>query len=338
METALYDPAHGFFARAPIGPEGDFVTSPHVSPAFGALLARQVAECWELLGRPDPYAVAEVGAGDGTLARTILAEASQVEPLDRALRYVAVERGPGSLDALQAAGLETQRELRGPAHVVLANELLDNLPFHRLRERGGRTVEVMVGDREGRLVEVEAAPTAEALAALDRPLQPGEERPVSPAALAFVDDLAAAIPRGYAFLIDYGFGPSERAGEVHAYRSHRVTGDVLAEPGDRDVTAAVDLSAIAARARAAGLQVWGPVSQRDALLALGMRLWIRGVRDRVAGAERGGDHRLAARLWSEISRASILIDEGKLGGLRVLVLGTEGLPAPAAALGERPVC
>ena len=332
MEAALYDPHHGFYARPPIGPAGDFVTSPHVSPAFGDLLARQLAECWELLGRPDPFVVAEAGAGDGTLARRI-AEAS-IEPVARAMRYVAIERSPGALAALRSAGIEASERLPGPVHVVLANELLDNLPFHRLRERGGHAVEVLVGHTGERLVEVEGEPSPEALAPLDRPLEPGEERPVSPAALSFVDDIAAAVPRGYAFLIDYGFEPGERTGEVHSYRSHRVTGDVLAEPGSRDVTAAVDLGAIAARAARAGLGTWGPVSQRDALLGLGMRLWLRGLRARRADAEREGDHRLAMRLWGAISRASILVDEGKLGGLKVLVLGTEGLPAPAAALGD----
>jgi SAM-dependent MidA family methyltransferase len=72
MEWALYDPEEGFYARLPVGEQGHFVTSPHLSPVFGRLLARQVAEFWELLDRPSPFDVIEVGAGDGTLARQIL--------------------------------------------------------------------------------------------------------------------------------------------------------------------------------------------------------------------------------------------------------------------------
>src|SRR5207249_10551391 len=65
MEAALYDPADGYFSRLPVGEGGDFVTSPHVSPAFGLLIARQLAEMWQLLGRPDPFGVVEAGAGQG---------------------------------------------------------------------------------------------------------------------------------------------------------------------------------------------------------------------------------------------------------------------------------
>ena len=326
MEEALYDPVEGFYARPRVGAEGDFVTSPHVSPAFAALLARQVGQCWDLLGRPDPFRVVEAGAGDGTLARGILAEAGAVPELGAALSYSAVERSPGAIEALRVAGIEAHERLAeaGEAHVVLANELLDNLPFHRLRRRGDRLVEVFVGLEGDRFAEVEGEPAPEALGA-DVPS--GEERVVSPEALGFVGDVARAVPRGYAFLFDYGHGRGERPGEVHGYRSHRVTTDVLAAPGSRDITAAVDLGAVAAEAQRLGFQVWGPVSQREALLGLGMRLWIRAVRGRGPGDSR--------EVVEAVSRASILTDEDKLGALKLLVLGTAGLPAPAAALGDR---
>lgn len=337
MEEALYDSREGFYAGVPIGPDGHFVTSPHVSGAFGALLARQLGECWDLLGRPAPFRVVEVGAGDGTLARRILAEAATVPKLAGALAYAAVERSAGAWGALAAAGLEVRERVAdaGRAHVVVANELLDNLPFHRLRERDGRVVEVLVGAEGERFVEVEGRPTPDALAALEEPLRPGEERPVSPAGLAFLGDVAAALDPGYAFLFDYASGPDERPTEVQAYLSHRVTGDLLSDPGSRDLTAAVDLGALRSAAGRHGLAAWGPVSQREALLGLGMRLWLRGVREAQRSAEARGDHREAARLYSERSRASILVDGSKLGGLSLLVLASEGLPAPAAALGDR---
>lgn len=343
MEAALYDPEEGFYARPPgraepVGDDGHFVTSPHVSPAFGDLLARQLAEGWDLLGRPSPFTVVELGAGDGTLASQVLSAAASVPALAASLRYVAVERSPGARAALarrrhRAAG--SLAEVGRFAGCVVANEVLDNLPFHRLRRRGDRTVEVMVRADGDRLVEVEETPTPEALAALRRPLGPGEERPVSPQALSLVREVAGALDRGYAFLFDYGFAEGEAPGPVHAYRGHRVLSEVLEDPGRQDVTAAVDLGALAGEARAAGLQVWGPVSQREALLGLGYRVWARGVRRRQAEAEAAGRWREANRLFAERSRASILVDEGKLGGLRLLVLGTGGLPAPAAALGDR---
>src|SRR5438309_7785982 len=128
MEAALYDPDHGFYSRAPIGERGHFVTSPHVSPVFGHLLARQVVEFWDLLDRPDPFHVVEVGAGDGTLAGQVLS--SVASGVTRAIRYVAVERGLDGRERIRRAGVEPRASLdeipplgRG---CVLANELLDN--------------------------------------------------------------------------------------------------------------------------------------------------------------------------------------------------------------------
>ncbi len=335
MEVALYDPDHGFYARAPIGRDGHFVTSPHVSTAFADLLARQLAECWELLDRPDPFTVVELGAGDGTLARRILQAVRLVPELASSLRYVATERTPGQAAALHTGGLEVIPSLARAAPItgcVIANELLDNVPFHRLRGGpDGRVVEVMVGVDGDRLIEVEAEPETETLAALTRPLAEGEERPVSMQGLQVIRDIAGSLERGYTFLFDYGFVDGETPGPVHAYRGHRVLADVLEGPGSRDVTAAVDLETVARAARDAGLQVWGPVTQRDALLALGYRLWEEGVRSRQVQVEA----RHATRLYEERSRASILIDPAKLGGLYLLALGTKEQPPPAAVLADR---
>ena len=337
MEAALYDPDEGFYARAAVGPDADFVTSPHVSPAFGALVARQLGECWELLGRPVPFRVVEAGAGDGTLARQIVAEAGAVPELAAALRYRAVERSGRARASLTESGVDAHERLEeaGPAEVVVANELLDNLPFHRVRRRRGGLVEILVGLAGDRFVEVEADPSPEALEALQGAPTGGGERPASPALLAFVRHAARTVERGYVFLFDYGFGPGERPGEVHGYLAHRVTGDVLTDPGSRDITAAVDLGAVATEAQRLGLTAWGPVTQRDALLGLGMRLWIQGMRRRAVEAEAREDHGETRRLFEAISRASMLVDEDKLGRLKLLVLGTNGLPAPAAALGDR---
>lgn len=334
MEAVLYDPAEGFYARPALGPEGHFVTSPHVSPAFGGLVARQLGEAWDFLGRPDPFPVIEAGAGDGTLARAVLEAAALVPKFARAVRYVAVERSPGARRALEARGIEARASVaeagRGLPGCVLANELLDNMPFHRLRERKGRAVEVFVATEGGRLVEVEGEPSAEALAALRAPLAPGEERPVSPSTLAFVGEVAATLARGYAFLFDYGFGAGERPLPLRAYRRHRLLADVLEEPGSRDVTAGVDFAAIMEEAALVGLSVWGPVSQREALRALGFADWAASLDARRAEAEAKAEQRAALRLRAELSRASILVDPEHLGSLRLLVLGKGGLPPPAA--------
>jgi SAM-dependent MidA family methyltransferase len=338
MERALYDPDGGFYQRPRVGEEGDFVTSPHVSPAFGALLGRQIGQVWDLLERPPVLTVAEVGAGDGTLAGQILEAVRAVPNLAASVRYVALERSRGGRFALAALPLElhTQLEDLEPFEgCILANELLDNLPFRRLRRRNGRTVEVRVGTSNGSLVEVETEAPTELLALLPGPLEEDEERPVSPHALDFVRQVARVLKRGYCFLFDYGFSKDEKPGPVHAYRRHRVLADVLEEPGSRDVTAAVDLEAIAVEARRFKLSVWGPISQRDALLGLGFRTWMSGQRSRQAELQLARRSRDATRLYSQRQRASILVDPDKLGGMRVLVFGTKGLPPPAAAIGDQ---
>ena len=338
MEAALYDPADGFYANPPIGVDRHFVTSPHVSSAFGDLLARQAVEVWELLGHPRPFTIVEVGAGDGTLARQVTHALRTVADVGASLQYVAVERSAGAREALERLDIEVRGSLPdvGPrTGFLIANELFDNLGFHRIRNRDGHLREVMVGTDGENLVEVEAEPSAEVLSALGRPLSVGEERPVSPHSRALVRQIAATISRGYALLFDYGFGPQEAAGPVHGYRDHQVLADVLEDPGSRDVTAAVDMEALRDEGERAGLTVWGPVSQREALLALGFRLWLSGLRTRQAEAEQAGDWREANRLFGERSKATLLIDPSQLGGLQMLAFGTAELPPPASVLGDR---
>jgi SAM-dependent MidA family methyltransferase len=337
MDVALYDSEAGFYARPPVGEAGHFVTSPHVSPAFGALLARQVGQAWDLLGKPSEMTVLEVGAGDGTLARQILEGVAVVPELAAAVRYLAVERSPGARDSLAGAGIEVRPSLDEVdpfTGCVLANELLDNLPFRRVRQRDGRTVEVVVGVEDGRLVEIEQEAPSDLVEMTAGFSTDAEEYPVSPEALGFARDVARVLKRGYCFLFDYGFAEGDSPGPVHAYRDHRVLEDVLDEPGSRDVTAAVDLAAVAREATGAGLRVWGPISQREALLGLGFRTWMQALRSRQTELQVTRGWRYAARVYSERQRASILIDPDKLGGLQVLVFGTDGLPPPAASIGD----
>jgi len=327
MEHALYGPG-GFYERPPIGPEGHFVTSPHVHPVFADLVRFALLQAREALGRPEPFRVVELGAGDGTLARGILLglEADKV-----AVDYIAVEVSPGAREALRRlpvrvlASLEELEPL--DPGVVLANELLDNLPFRRVRRRRGLPVEVRVGLAGDRLVEVEAPCEPELAALAPDDLADGEEAVVPTGALALVEALARALVRGYALLIDYGSagGP---AGEVHGYRAHAVLEDVLEDPGSADITAGVDLGRVASRAEELGLRAHGIVPQWRALLALGYERWVAGERERQAElltARRGLE---AVRAWEGRSRASLLVDPAALGRLRWLLLSTPELPTP----------
>ena len=336
MQHALYGPG-GFYERPPVGRDGHFVTSPHVHPVFARLVGVGLERMWVTLERPVPFLLLEAGAGDGTMARELL------EGFARggiAVDYSAVEASSGARDALRHLPIRVHERVTDAVPVdggvVLANELLDNLLVRRVRKVGDDIVELRVGIDGGRLVAVDT-PCDEHLAAASPPLSPDEEGVVPVGAMSFIDDLAGALTRGYALLIDYGReqGP---AGQIHGYRSHRVLEDVLDDPGSADITAGVDLGGVRERARARGFQAFEPVPQRSALMALGFEEWARRELEHQQGLLAAEKGLRAVRTWEGRSRASLLVDPAALGRLRWLVLATTGLPAPdwlEHALGHR---
>ncbi len=111
MDLALYGPG-GFYERPPVGPGGDFITSPHLHPIFGELLAEAIRELHTTLGAPDPFELIDVGSGDGTLLRQVLPELD-----DLPMRVTAIERSPGARAALETMDGITVRVLdRGSSH------------------------------------------------------------------------------------------------------------------------------------------------------------------------------------------------------------------------------
>jgi SAM-dependent MidA family methyltransferase len=335
MEVALYS-AGGFYDVPPVGERGDFVTSPHVHGVFAELIASGLREMWEQLGEPSPFTIVEVGAGDGTLARRLVAHLADVP-----LRYAAVERSAGARRALAAVpGVEVAERLRDVGAVVggvvLANELLDNLPFRRVRILDGRATEVRIAlGADDRLSEVQTECDASLAAIVARATRDGAdgggeldapaEIAVPVAALGFVDELAATLEVGWAVLIDYG--ARRPGGGVRGYRSHRVLDDLLSDPGSSDLTAEVDFAAIAARAAEDGLRVDGLPTQREALVALGLERWAREELERQGRLQRDRAGIEAVRAWSGRSRATLLVDPAGLGRLRWLVV-SRGVAAP----------
>ena len=312
MEHALSGPG-GYYEQPPVGPEGDFVTSPHVHPVFGAMLAKALRSFHDVLGHPEPFRITEVGAGDGTLARQLCDELADLK-----VAYTAVETSSGAREALAAIdGIHVEGELAGDPHVVVAHELLDNLPFRRIR--GDR--EVRVGLDDDGFVDVETPWDGE-------PPEPRGVDAIEPVgSLVFVDRLATILTHGYALLIDYG-AVGSTGGEIHGYRDHRVVEDVLADPGSTDITAGVDFARIAARAQERGLIAHPSVTQHDALVALGFESWLRAELERQTALLDARAGLEAVRTWSGRSRATLLVDPSALGRMRWLVLATPGLPRP----------
>lgn len=319
MELALYAPG-AYYDDPPIGagPVGDFVTSPHVHPIFAQLLAEAIRDLHEAMGRPDGFELIEAGAGDGTLLRALLPELADLDP-----RVTAVERSAGARAALATidgvAVRDTMPDAGDPA-LILAHELLDNLPFRRFRSTGDGRREVYVGLVDDRLVEVLEPVTG--LETTD-----DDETVVPTGAASFVvEALAGPAPRAL-LAIDYG---SDRGsgGPAHGYASHRIVEDLLASPGATDITAGVDFGFLSGAVTTQGLRAFPTVSQHDALIALGFEDWLNTELERQQDLLDTGRGAEAVRTWGGRSHAVMLADPSGLGRFRWFVAATPDVAEP----------
>jgi len=351
MRLALYDPDHGFYsAGGHAGRRGDFITSPEVGPLFGAVIARYLDARWRELGSPASFLVVEVGAGVGTLARTVLAAAPDCLA---ALTYVLVEQSealrarhgehlPMSEPAFAFAPVDADglplvadAEDRGPVFVslaerpaapicgvVLANELLDNLPFDQLAfvDGGWREVRVALGPDDATLVELltPAAPEDAAWAPRVAPgAGEGARLPRQRAAVDWVRDVLGQIERGALLVLDYADDSATLASRppaewIRTYREHERGVAPLLELGRQDITVEVALDQVTAAhpattrwTQAAFLQAHGI----DALVEEGRRIW----------HERAAIGDLASmKARSRIREAEALLDPAGLGAFHVL--------------------
>ena len=290
MELALYHPAHGYYARADrrIGRTGDFYTSVSVGPLFGRLLARQFEQMAERLDDAGPFWIVEQGGHDGQLAADILgALRERAAGLFSRVRYAIVE----PVEAARARQRETLKsfaasvqwfasleELSGarPSGVFFSNELVDALPVRVVRRVGDQWRERCV-IAEGRgFAWCEERIADEPLRAATVALPPidGYTTEVHLAARAWMGDVARTLARGYVLTIDYGhaaslyYAPFRQQGTLTAYREHRRSRDVLADPGDQDLTAHVNFTALVRAGEAAGLAPLAWLDQQHFLMGI----------------------------------------------------------------------
>jgi SAM-dependent MidA family methyltransferase len=346
MDLALYDPIGGYYRSGTVrtGRGGDFLTAPETHPIFGAALARGLTEIWERLGRPEPFVLREHGAGTGTLALAILAGLQRDEsPLAESMRYEPVEVEQRRVETiaarLAAAGLADRLlspdQWGRPIHgVVLANEVLDALPTHRVVSRGGSLHEVFVGTRDGRFADVEGQPSTAGLAArLDDEaivLVDGQHAEICLALDPWLSAVAAGLRRGILLLIDYGHPSGElydpirrRDGTLRAYLRQRVHDDPYLHVGRQDLTAHVDVGAVERAARAAGLSHLGTTTQAEFLVGLGIQDLLHAIQADPA-----------TTLEDYLSlRASLmrLLDPGATGRFRVMGFGRDWPDGPPLA-------
>jgi SAM-dependent MidA family methyltransferase len=308
MDIALYGD-HGFYlTTGRAGRRGDFITSPEVGPLFGMVLARWIEAEWAAAGRPDDFVVIECGAGPGTLARAVLAAAPQWRD-----RYVAVELSTVQRESHPAGVISASIWPSGPARgVIVANELLDNLPF-RLAVYDGVWREVMVAESGGRFVEV-TAPLAHVPAFLPASAPHGSRLPIQEGAGVWLAAARGLLRQGTVMAIDYCVQRSDDlVGRpwrewLRTYRGHDRGRHYLLDPGTQDITTHVCLDQLPAgesSSQAAFLQVWGIADLVDE----GRTAW---------RAAAGRPDLAALAMRSRVSEAEALLDPAGLGGFSVV--------------------
>lgn len=298
MDAALYHPEHGYYrsGRKRIGREGDFFTSSHVHAAFGELVAGQIREMADpFTGRRSSFWIIEAGPGEGHLAADMMRALRPVSPGDPArFRLGLVETSPAlrrvQRRSLEKAGClegtvwwESLDELAGePARngCLVANELLDALPVHRVVIRKGRLREIFVSARDGEFVETEGEPVGKEIAAYLREekirLEEGQQAEVNLGALEWARATARVIGNGYWIVIDYGYparelyAPERARGTLLSYHRHRASEEFYRDVGERDLTAHLNFTALIRAAERAGWRSCGITNQMRFLISMGL--------------------------------------------------------------------
>ncbi len=330
MEVALFWPHGGYYvAGDPIGHAGDYYTSPQVHPSFGALLALQLYQMWQILDQPNPFTVLELGAGNGLLSRDVV-DCAQDLPAEflRSLHYVcldrraelgfqALDRSAASISRVTAAGVP----FKNVVGCFLSNEFLDSFPVHQVTIRRGVLQEVYVTINDEELVSCVSEPStpalAERLANLRVKLEEGQTAEISLGLDGWAEAVANSLEAGFVLSVDYGAAAEEIYSTERRYRGtlttfyrHAQLDAPLRHVGHQDITAQVDFTSVTDAGRRAGLEPLGYLSQGEFLGNLGIRrmqsrLASLGLEQRHADANRAGILDLTRR--------------GGLGDFKVLV-------------------
>lgn len=308
MALCLFDPEHGYYTtRDPFGRQGDFTTAPEVSQMFGELVAVWLYAAWQAEGVPDDAVVAEIGPGRGMLMKDMQRTLKRLDGGFAARRFAMVEASP-RLAEMQRKTLEGAPAMpswharvedlpEGPLFIV-GNELFDAVPIRQLVKTAAGWRERAVGvDENGALNFVAAAGKVD-----DTLLPPGAaEAPegaifeVAPARAALMDTIGERLARtgGAGLFIDYGHEGPALGDTLQAVRRHAYD-DVLAHPGEADLTAHVDFAALAAAIRRHGLTA-RLMPQGDFLLGLGLL-------ERAGRLGAGRNHAAQEQIRGEVER------------------------------------
>ncbi|MFT7599133.1 MAG: SAM-dependent MidA family methyltransferase [Acidimicrobiales bacterium] len=297
VEQCLYASGTGFYSSG-VGRAGrrtgDFITSPEVGPLFGAVLANAIDQWWDDLGRPDPFPVVDVGSGPGTLLRA-LEFASPRCAVAWELRSVDLAPGTTAQHSSELGQLD--------GAVVIANELLDNLPFRVVERTAEGWSEVYVEAGAEVLLPLDIAPFGTETIELEA----GQRAPLLEQAQRWVESVRSA---GAAHLLAFDYGASttaelaSRGGWLRTYRQHERGDDPYDQPGERDITTDIAIDQLPGpsglETQAAFLRTWGI----DELVEEGRRVWKKNA---------AAPNVAALRMRSRVTEAEALLDPAGLG-------------------------
>ena len=296
MDAALYDPQGGYYQRTDLarwGRTGDYRTSAERSPLFAATLAGYFAALYEEMGAPPQFNIIEAGAGDGSFAHGVLETLRRdhaqvfavtryvIDEISSDARRRITQRIGDFADVVEFASMKS---FAAGSHtgIVFSNELLDAFPVHRVTRRGGSFLELHVGlnEREEFVwseLEPSTSRLAEHCARQHIDVTEGQIVEVSLAAAEWIAHAASLFVRGFVVTIDYGDeaanlyqDPRRRAGTLRAFRQHQFADDILANPGEQDLTATIDWTHIRRAGESAGLHTVLFTRQDDFLLRAGL--------------------------------------------------------------------
>ena len=337
MQAALYTPGLGYYAAgsSKFGAAGDFVTAPEISSLFAECLAEALSPV--LTSRPQ-WDLLEAGAGSGILAARLLQDWQVQDCLPR--HYYILELS-GDLRERQRQQIEqhcpellprVQWLQNWPTDfngVVLANELLDAMPVHRVHKREGRWYEQTVGFERDGFVNGEQLLTNESLqhhlAAIEQP-QPLPDDYLSEInldAAQWIASLGEQMQQGIVLLLDYGYPrheyyhPQRQRGTLMCHYRHRAHDDPFVYPGLQDITAHVDFTHVADSALAAGFGVAGYTTQAHFLLDAGLMQRLE---------QYGGDEADYLQRSNEVKRLTLPQEMGEIFKVMLLNKGSEVLP------------
>jgi SAM-dependent MidA family methyltransferase len=289
MDMALYYPGLGYYAadKVRVGREGDFYTSSHLHPVFGALFGRQLIEMWEFMNRPSDFIALEIGAGAGHLCKDIM-DYLKGKEIFASLTYIIIE--PNIIVRQEQSRLlreytdkvvwfQSHRELANFRGCILSNELLDAFPVHVVTMKGGLH-EVFVSRAGSNLIQifkpVSSSDLIEYFSLFNVVIPEGYRTEVNLRIKQWIRELSSLLSEGFIITIDYGYTAEEyydrdrTQGTLLCFFRHQVSDNPFLNIGLQDITTHVNFSSLKVWGEEAGIKTVGYCSQGTYLVSAGI--------------------------------------------------------------------